>query len=98
VERFPEKEKYFFYIYDVITSLEKEKRSTLHYLPLPLCVSTRAPDALDRQDNQGMRVTETGAPSSFYPPTHTHMANPRVDAQTLTHSLARTRPPGAGGI
>jgi hypothetical protein len=26
----PEKEKYFYYIYDVITSPEKEKRSTIH--------------------------------------------------------------------
>jgi hypothetical protein len=27
----PEKEKYFFYIYDMITSPEKGKRSTIHY-------------------------------------------------------------------
>lgn len=47
---------------------------SLSSLPPPLCVSARAPDALDKQDNQRRRVTETEAPSSFpiNTPPHTH--------------------------
>jgi len=38
------RKRFFFYIYDVITSPDKEKRSTYHYLPGPHDAAGRDPE------------------------------------------------------